>query len=102
MWVQTARLKPCPSQTIYEIASQYPVKAAFAGGFFNCANFMGGFMSDVEEVESAEAKMNAAKEALLSYVEGRTSMDGEQYRRLVARVKKTEREFMRAVEDLDK
>ncbi len=57
-------------------------------------------MSDSVEVESAEAKMNAAREALLSYVERVKVVDREEYRRLVTRVKKIEQEFMRAVEGL--
>jgi len=59
-------------------------------------------MSTLEEVESAEAKMNAAKEALLSCIERGKVMDHDQYRRLVARVKKAERDFMAAVSELDR
>jgi hypothetical protein len=59
-------------------------------------------MGSREEVESAEAKMNAAKEALLLYVEGGKKVDRDQYRRLVARVKKAESEFMKAMAELDR
>jgi len=54
-------------------------------------------MSDVGQVEAAEARMNAAREALLSYVEQREGLDPGQYRRLVARVKRAEADFMKAV-----
>jgi hypothetical protein len=54
-------------------------------------------MRHIEQLEAAEAKMNAAKESLLSYVEQRKVLDADQYRRLVARVKKAEAEFIRAV-----
>lgn len=54
-------------------------------------------MTDIEELEAAEARMSSAREALLSYVERREALDGEQYRRLVARVKKAEAEFMNVV-----
>lgn len=53
-------------------------------------------MSSREEFEAAEARMNAAREALLAYVEQRKALDADEYRRLVARVKKAEAEFLRA------
>lgn len=56
-------------------------------------------MIGMEEVESAEAKMNAAKEALLSSIERGKVKDRDQYQRMVERVKKAEREFMKAVEE---
>ena len=59
-------------------------------------------MSSMEEVESAEAKMNAAKEALLSYIEGRRPVDRDDHRRLLARLKISEQEFMKAVAELDR
>lgn len=59
-------------------------------------------MRSAEEVESAEAKMNAAKEALLSYIEKAKPIDRDQHRRLVTRVKKAESEFMRAIAELDR
>lgn len=54
-------------------------------------------MSDMEDVEEAETRMNAANEALLDYVQQRKRLEREEYRRLVARVKKTQAEFLRAV-----
>jgi len=61
-------------------------------------------MEEVErtEAEFAEAKMNAAKEALLSSIECARVIDREQYQRLVKRVKNAEREFMKAVRELDR
>ncbi len=58
-------------------------------------------MRSKQSVEAAEAKMLAAKEALLGYVEGRDALDRDDYRRLVARVKKAEAEFLEEVEDRD-
>ena len=58
-------------------------------------------MSTTENVEAAEAKMNAAKDALLKYVESGDSVDHDHYSRLVARVKRAEAEFMKALSDLD-
>lgn len=58
-------------------------------------------MSNIEDVESAETKMNAAREELLSSIEQSKMIDRDQYRRLVARVKKTEREFMKAIGALE-
>jgi hypothetical protein len=57
-------------------------------------------MSTTETVEAAEAKMNAAKEALLKYVESGESVDHDHYSRLVARVKRAEADFMKALSDL--
>lgn len=54
-------------------------------------------MNNMEQAEAAEAKMNNAKDALLNYVESRETLDGDLYRRLVARVKKAEAEFLKAV-----
>jgi len=54
-------------------------------------------MTDIEEVEAAEARLNATREALLQYVERREQLDGEQSRSLVARVKKAESRFMSVV-----
>jgi hypothetical protein len=50
-----------------------------------------------ERVVFAEAKMNSARERLLSYVEKRSAINGDEYRRLAAKVKKAEAEFMRAM-----
>lgn len=54
----------------------------------------------MEEVEVAEARMNAAKDALLNYIEARESIDRDQYRCLLARVKKTEAEFAKSLSEL--
>jgi hypothetical protein len=54
-------------------------------------------MSNLEKVESAEAKMNDAKEALLSYIEGRKPIDRDQHRRLLVRLKKAQQDFMKAI-----
>ncbi len=53
-------------------------------------------MANIDEVEAAEARMNAAKDELLCYVEGRKTLDPDEYRRLVARVKRAEAEFLKA------
>jgi len=57
-------------------------------------------MSNMEEVEAAEAKMNAAKDALLNYIEGREAIDRDRHRRLLAQLKKTQAEFLRAISEL--
>ena len=57
-------------------------------------------MSDAEELATAEAKMNDARQALLDYVSQRASLDRDQYRRLVARVKKSQAAFLRASSEL--
>lgn len=54
----------------------------------------------MEELEAAEAKMNSAKDALLSYIEGRKPIDRDQHRRLVARLKKAQAEFLKAIAEL--
>jgi len=54
-------------------------------------------VDEMNLVEAAEARMNAAREELLSYVEGRRPLDRDRYQRLVQKVKKTEAEFMRVV-----
>ena len=59
-------------------------------------------MSNIEEVERAEAKMTAAREALLSCIEGKKPVDRTDHRRLVARLKKAEQDFMRAIAELDR
>lgn len=51
------------------------------------------------DVEAAEAKMNSARDALLNYVESRTTLDRDRYRRLAAQVKKAEAKFMKAIRD---
>ena len=57
-------------------------------------------MSILEEVEATEAKMNAARDALLNYIEGRVSIDRDQHRRLVARLKKAQADFLKAISEL--
>ena len=57
-------------------------------------------MSTVEEVEVAEARMNTAKDALLQYVERRDTIDRDHHRRLVARFKKAQVEFLKAISKL--
>jgi hypothetical protein len=57
-------------------------------------------MSSAEELEIAEARMNNARQALLDYVSQRISLDRDQYRRLVARVKNTQVAFLRASSEL--
>jgi hypothetical protein len=57
-------------------------------------------MSDMEQVEAAEAKMNTARDALLDYIERREAIDRDRHRRLLARLKKAEAEFHKAVSEL--
>ena len=58
-------------------------------------------MSTREEVEAAEAKMNTAKDALMSYIEREEkTIDLDWHRRLVARLKKAETEFLQAISEL--
>lgn len=59
-------------------------------------------MSNSEEIELAETKMNAAKEALLSYIERGKAIDRDHHRRLLARLKTAEQEFMKAVSNLNR
>jgi hypothetical protein len=59
-------------------------------------------MSNVEDVERAEAKMTAAKEALLTYVEGKTPLDRSDHHRLVAQPKRAEQDYMKAISELDR
>lgn len=58
-------------------------------------------MSNIEEVEAAEAKMIAAQEALLRNIETHASIDREDHRRLQAKLKKAKAEFLQAVARLD-
>lgn len=58
-------------------------------------------MSNIEQIETAEAKMNDAKEALLHYVESRKTLDRDLYRRLVTQVKKAEAEFLKAISETE-
>jgi len=59
-------------------------------------------MSTIEKVEAAEAKMNAAQDALLRNIEAQASIDREDHRRLQAKLKKAKAEFLQAVFSLDK
>jgi len=47
----------------------------------------GGLVSSMEEVEAAEARMNAAKDALMSYIESEDAIDRDRHQRLVAQLK---------------
>ncbi len=53
-------------------------------------------MTTIDDVEATEARMNAAKDELLNYVEERKALDPHEYRRLVARVKRAEADFLKA------
>ena len=57
-------------------------------------------MSSMEEVEAAEAKMNAVKDELLNYIEGRQAIDRDRHRRLVAQLKKAQADFLKAISEL--
>ena len=57
-------------------------------------------MSNMEDVEAAEAKMNEAKEALLKYIEGRQAIDRDRHRRLLAQLKKAQADFLKAISEL--
>jgi hypothetical protein len=57
-------------------------------------------VSNMEEVEVAEAKMNAAKDALLNYIEGRKAIDRERHRRLLAKLEKAQADFLKAISEL--
>ena len=54
----------------------------------------------MEEVEAAEAKMNAAKDTLLKYIEGGKTIDRDHHRRLVAKLKKAQADFLKAISGL--
>ncbi len=57
-------------------------------------------MSNVEKVVAAEARMNSAKDKLMNYIEGRKTIDRDLHRRLIAQLKKTQAEFLRAISEL--
>lgn len=57
-------------------------------------------MSNMEEIAAAESKLNAAKEALLEYIEARQLIDRDRHSRLVARLKKAQAEFLKASSEL--
>jgi hypothetical protein len=54
----------------------------------------------MEEVEAAEVKMNAAKDALLNYIERHEAIDRDHHRRLASRLKKAEADFLKAISEL--
>lgn len=57
-------------------------------------------MSNIDDVETAEAKMNEAAETLLKYIAGRQSIARDQHARLVARLKKAQAEFLKVLSEL--
>ena len=59
-------------------------------------------MSNMEEVEAAEARMNTAKDALMKYIEDGRVIDRQRHKILLARMKKTQVEFLKAVADIGK
>lgn len=52
-----------------------------------------------EDLFNLESKMLAAKEALLNYTEQKSALDRDRCRQLVARVKKSETEFLTSLRD---
>ena len=57
-------------------------------------------MSSMEEVTAAEERVNAAKNALLKYLERGKMIDQERYRGLAAKVKRAEGELLRAIAEM--
>ena len=57
-------------------------------------------MSAVEEVEAAEARMNATKETLLQYIERQGTIDRDDHQRVVARLKRAQARFLKAISEL--
>jgi len=57
-------------------------------------------MSSPEDVEAAEARMNAAKDELLGYIEGAGAIDRDRHRKLVAQLKKAQEDFLKAISEL--
>ena len=57
-------------------------------------------MTTAENIETAEAKMNKAQDALLNYVERKEAIDGARYQQLVARLKRPEADFLKALSQL--
>jgi hypothetical protein len=57
-------------------------------------------VSNSEEIEAAEVKMNPAKDVLLSYIETHAAIERERYRRLASRLKKAEADFLKAISEL--
>lgn len=58
-------------------------------------------MSNMEDVEASEARMNEAKHALLEYIERREPIHRDRHARLVARLKKAQAEFLKVLSELD-
>jgi hypothetical protein len=58
-------------------------------------------VSNMEEVEAAESKMNAAKDALLRYVDEGKSIDCDRHARLVGQLKKAPADFLKAISELN-
>jgi hypothetical protein len=56
----------------------------------------------MEDVEAAEAQMESAKNTLLRYIESRETIDRDRHQQLVARLKKAQAEFLRAISELGK
>ena len=57
-------------------------------------------VSNREEVEAAESKMNAAKDALLKYIEEQKTIDRDRHRQLVAQLKKAQADLLKAISEL--
>jgi len=57
-------------------------------------------MTTNERVEAAEARMNAAKDALLKYTERPETIDRDRYRRLVTQLARAQADFLKAVSEL--
>ncbi len=57
-------------------------------------------MSSMDEVELAEARMNSAKDELLTYIEKHKTIDHDQHSRLLAKLKKRQAEFLKAISEL--
>ena len=71
---------------------------------FSTTNKIGSgkeLVSNTEEVEAAESKMNAASDALLSYIKGAGAIDHDRHGRLVAQLKKAQAEFLKAISELN-
>jgi len=56
-------------------------------------------VSSMQEVEAAEAKMNAAKDALLNYIERREPIDRDLHHRLVAQLQRAQADFLKAISE---
>jgi len=54
----------------------------------------------MEEVAAAEAKMESAKNELLRYVESARTIDRDRHQQLVARLKRAQAEFLKAISEL--